>query len=60
MEKPIAKSETLQVRCETELIDRINAARREEADPPTRAEMVRILVDEALAAREAKRAKGGK
>jgi hypothetical protein len=49
-----AKTEVLQVRCEPELIDLINAARRLESDPPSKAEMVRVLVAEALDARHTK------
>ena len=59
MNDKTTKTEVLQVRCEAELIDRINAARRVELDPPSKAEMVRVLVAEALAARDAKASKKG-
>ena len=54
MEDEIKKTETLQVRCEADLVQRINRQRRREDDPPTKSEMARILMMEALAAREAK------
>ena len=51
--KPM-KTEVLQVRCDAELIDQLNTERRKEMDPPSRAEMARVLMNEALAARAKK------
>lgn len=54
-----AKTEVLNMRIEPELIDLINAERRLEDDPPSKADMVRVLVREAIAARQKARAKKG-
>jgi hypothetical protein len=59
MADKMTKSETLQVRVEPEMIDRLNAQRRLADDPPSRAQMARILMEEALDAREAKAKRKG-
>lgn len=53
------KTEVINLRIEPELIDRINFERKQYDDPPGKAEMARILMNEALEARAKTRAKKG-